>query len=88
MLFDETQQMSFWNLIFQAEVIKQRLRTVCCPIMISRPPNVEINSSIGKSGLLISRTSHHRKHQLRDFFNSHGSRVENRRSDCSLPVDM
>jgi len=38
----------------------------CCPIMSSRPP---VNSSIEYSGLLITRTLHRYKHQLRDFFN-------------------
>jgi len=39
--------------------------------MSSRPPNVMVNSSIGNSGLLITRTLHRHKHQLRDFFNRH-----------------
>src|SRR6266850_7556454 len=39
--------------------------------MSSRPPNVKINSAIGNSGLLITRTLHRHKHQLRDFFNRH-----------------
>ena len=30
-----------------------------------------VNSSIGNSGLLITRTLHRHKHQLRDFFNRH-----------------
>ncbi len=31
-----------------------------------------VNSSIEYSGLLITRTFHRDKHQLRDFFNRHG----------------
>ena len=30
-----------------------------------------VNSSIENSGLLITRTLHPHKHQLRDFFNRH-----------------
>jgi hypothetical protein len=30
-----------------------------------------VNGSIGNSDLLITRTWHRHKHQLRDFFNSH-----------------
>jgi hypothetical protein len=30
-----------------------------------------VNSIIENSGLLITRTLHHHKHQLRDFFNRH-----------------
>jgi hypothetical protein len=37
--------------------------------MSSRPPKVMVNSSIGNSGLLITRTLSRHKHQLRDFFN-------------------
>ena len=32
-----------------------------------------MNSSIEYSGLLITRTLHRHKHQLRDFFNRHAS---------------
>src|SRR5947207_15954012 len=39
--------------------------------MSSRPPNVIVNSGIENSGLLITRTLHPHKHQLRDFFNRH-----------------
>jgi hypothetical protein len=31
-----------------------------------------MNSSIGNSGLLITRTLHRHKHQQRNFFNRHG----------------
>src|SRR5690349_11084756 len=37
--------------------------------MSSRPPNGMVKSSIEYSGLLITRTLHRYKHQLRDFFN-------------------
>jgi hypothetical protein len=30
-----------------------------------------VNSSIGNSGLLMTRTLHRHKHQVRDFFNRH-----------------
>src|SRR5713101_5834087 len=39
--------------------------------MSSRPPNGMVKSSIENSGLLITRTLHRHKHQLRDFFNTH-----------------
>jgi len=39
--------------------------------MSSRPPNEMAKSSIENSGLLITRTLHRHKHQLRDFFNRH-----------------
>jgi len=39
--------------------------------MSSRPPNVMVKSSIENSDLLITRTLHRHKHQLRDFFNRH-----------------
>src|SRR5207248_5121356 len=38
---------------------------------MSRPPNIMVKSSIEYSGLLITRTFHRYKHQLRDFFNRH-----------------
>ena len=51
---------------------------------------MEINSSIGNSGLLISRTLHHRKHQLRDFFNRHAClrqlRMYNKRHHSVRPM--
>src|SRR6476661_8016215 len=39
--------------------------------MSSRPPNGMVKTSIENSGLLITRTLHRHKHQLRDFFNRH-----------------
>jgi len=39
--------------------------------MSSRPPHVMLDSGIKNSGLLITRTLHRHKHQLRDFFNRH-----------------
>src|SRR5215472_13103445 len=62
--------MIFRNLIFQPEVTKQDSPRAWCAIM-RRPPKVIVNSSIDYSGLLITRTLHPYKHQLRDFFNRH-----------------
>jgi hypothetical protein len=68
---DQAQQMIFRNLIFEPKVIKQRLRAGMVPHHKQQPPNAIVNSSIENSGLLITRTLHRHKHQLRDFSNRH-----------------
>jgi hypothetical protein len=58
------------NMIFQLEVIKQRFPAG----LVSHHEQASkliVNSSIEYSGLLITRTLHPDKHQLRDFFNRH-----------------
>ena len=52
-------------------MLKQAIRIrhhVLDVIMSSRPPNGMVKSSIENSGLLITRTLHRHKHQLRGLF--------------------
>jgi hypothetical protein len=46
-LFDQPQQMSLWNLIFQSKVIEQRFGAVVLPHHGSRPPTMRIQQSMG-----------------------------------------
>ena len=64
--------MIFRNLIFQAEVIKQRFSAGLVPHHEQQASAWNgVKNSIENSGLLITRTLHRHKHQLRDFFNRH-----------------
>lgn len=68
---DEAQPIVFEDLIFNAGVIEQRLRAVCCPIMDHEPPRLAITHSIRNSRLLITSLHCAHKHQLSDFFNTY-----------------
>jgi hypothetical protein len=85
---------SFRHLIFQTEVVDERLpnRNVA-PIMIRRPPSGMARSSIENSGPLTTRTLQRHKHPVRDFFPRHkrfhplrnggGWREKARRGGCA-----
>ena len=53
--FQSAAAVGFRNLIFQAEIVEQRFRAACCPIMISRPPAMRSKQSMGllPSNLLL-----------------------------------
>ena len=68
--------MIFRNLIFQAEVVKQGFRAVYRPIMISRPPTMEIQRSMSNGFLLLHASTKSHLANLSDFFISSASPTE------------
>jgi hypothetical protein len=60
--------MVFENLILDAEVVEQRLRTGVLPMMTHKPPRMAMRHSIRNSHLLISSCARTHKRQLSDFF--------------------
>jgi|SRR5664280_602391 hypothetical protein len=68
---DEAQQMVFRNLIFDAQVVEQRLRAGALPHHGHEPPRMAIKHSIRNSRLLMTFLHCTHKHQLSDFFNTY-----------------
>ena len=54
-LFDEPQQMSFWNLIFQTEIVKQGFGTIVLPHHDQRPSENGDPAEHGKDFFLVPR---------------------------------
>jgi hypothetical protein len=54
--FDQPQQMSLRNLIFQAELVEQCFGTGVLSHMISRPPRMAIKKSMARNFLLFITT--------------------------------